>query len=296
MIIVQIFFAILLLVPIVWGARNWVKYKGISIPEGIANYPTLINSAVLYALAFNLIFFLQELFLVLGKKALGLQAFLYHNDHNWAGEHPMTLLMQGSGALAIFLIGLICLVIFHFLINSRSIWKLFVLWLAFHGLIQSLPQVTVAYLDPSTDVGEALVGYLNVSQHLLIILAISSIIAIAMVNIWFSRQLLNFVSKDVDLNNPKAKFKYIRFIAVGAAMIGSILVVPFRIPPMDQAITPLIIFFVSIPWIWSSATVNKHVRPVSNKINEKIHWSPMVFLVLLLIFFQFVLAPGVVFN
>jgi len=295
MIIVQIFFAILLLGPILWGVRNWAKYKKASAPEGIANYTTMINSSVLYAIAFNLIFFLQELFLVLGKKALGLEAILYHNNHNWEGEHPMTLLMQGSGALAIFLIGLICLAIFHFLKNSKSIWKLFVLWLAFHGLVQSLPQVAVAYLDPSTDVGEALVGYLNLSQPLHIILALSSIIAIAMVNIWFSRQLLEFVSNDVDLNNPKAKFMYIRFIAVGAAIIGSLLIVPFRIPPIGQAITPFIIFVFSIPWIWASATVSKHIRRTSNRINENIYWSPIVFLVLLLIFFQLVLAPGVEF-
>ncbi len=295
MIIVQIFFAILLLGPILWGGRNWAKYKGTSVPKGIANYTTMINSSVLYALAFNLVFFLQELFLVLGKKALGLKAFLYHNNHTWEGEHPMAMLMQGSGALAIFLIGLICLAIFHFLINSKSIWKLFVLWLAFHGLVQSLPQVTIAYLDPSTDVGEALVGYLNWSQPLLIILALLSIIAIAMVNVWFSRQLLEFVSGDVGLNNPKAKFIYIRFIAVGAAIIGSLLVVPFRIPPIAQAFTPFIVLVFSIPWIWASATVSKHIRHTSNRINEKIYWSPIVFLVVLLIFFQLVLAPGVEF-
>ena len=295
MILVQLFFTILLVGPILWGWHNWVKYRRTSVPKDIANYSTMVNSAVLYALAFNLIFFLQELFLVLGKKALGLKAFLYHNNHSWVGEHPMTLLMQGSGALAIFLIGLICLVIFRFISNSKSIWKLFVLWLAFHGLIQSMPQMTIAYLDPGTDVGEALVGYLNLSQPFLIILAMTSIIATAVVNIWFSKQLLEFVSSDIDLDNPKARFKYIRFIAVGAAIIGSILIVPFRILPMGQAITPIVIFVFSIPWIWSAAAVSKHVKRTSNRINEKIYWSPIVLLVLLLIFFRLVLAPGVEF-
>ena len=293
MILVQIFLTILFLGPIIWGWRNWVTYKGPSAGKDIANYTAMINSAVLYALAFNLIFFLQELFLVLGKKALGLEAFLYHNNHNWVGEHPMTLLMQGSGALAIFLIGLICLAIFRFILNSKSIWKLFVLWLAFHGLIQSIPQVMVAYLDPSTDVGEALVGYLNLSQPFLIILAITSITATVMICIWFSRQLLEFVSKDVDLNNPKVKFKYIRFIAVGAAIMGSILVVPFRIPPIGQAIAPFFILVFSIPWIWSAAAMSKPSIRTSNRINEKIYWSPIVLLILLLIFFRMVLAPGV---
>jgi len=295
MILVHIFFTILLVGPILWGWRNWVKYRGTSSPKDIANYTTMINSAVLYALAFNLIFFLQELFLVLGKKALGLKAFLYHNNHNWEGEHPMTLLMQGSGALAIFMIGLIFLVIFRFILNSKSIWKLFVLWLAFHGLIQSIPQVMVAYFDPGTDVGEALVGYLNLSQPFLIILAITSMTATAMISIWFSRQLLEFVSNDVDLNNPKVKFKYIRFIAVGAAIMGSVLVVPFRIPPIGQAITPFIVLVFSIPWIWSAAAMSKPIIRTSNRINEKIYWSPIVLLVLLLIFFRLVLAPGLEF-
>ena len=295
MILIQFFFTILLVGPILWGWRNWVKYRGTSAPKDIANYTTMINSAVLYALAFNLIFFLQELFLVLGKKALGLKAFLYHNNHNWVGEHPMTLLMQGSGALAIFLIGLICLVIFRFIPFSKSIWKLFVLWLAFHGLIQSIPQVMVAYFDPGTDVGEAIVGYLNLSQPLLMILAIMSMTAIAMISIWISGQLLEFASYDVDLNNPKVKLKYIRFIAVGAAILGSILVVPFRIPPISQAITPFIVLVFSIPWIWSAATMSKPIIRASNGINEKIYRSPIVLLVLLLIFFRLVLAPGLEF-
>lgn len=293
--IVQIVFAILLLGPIIWGVRNWYIYKGTSTPKGGINYNTLINSAVFYALAFNLIFFLQEIFLVLGKKAIGLKAFLYHNNHNWEGEHPLTMLMQGSGALGIFLFGLICLFIFKFIINSKSNWKLFILWLAFHGLVQSLPQVAVAYLAPTTDVGEALVGYLKISDSLLIILAIVSLIAVALINIWLSKHLLNFAPDIVNLSNPKVKLKYIRFIAVGAAILGSILVVPFRIPPIGQAVTPFIVFICSIPWIWSSSPINKNIRPSSNKINEKIYWSPVIFLILLLIFFQLVLAPGVEF-
>ena len=122
--LVEIFLGFLLLGPVVWTIYNKVKYKELFSPKGIANYAVIINSAVMYALAFNIIFFLQEVFLVLGKKILGLKAFLYHNNHEWIGEHPMTSLMQGSGALAIFLIGLISLVILLRIRNSKSIWKL----------------------------------------------------------------------------------------------------------------------------------------------------------------------------
>ncbi len=295
MVLAQFFLAVLLAGPIVWGVLNWLKYGRNSAPKLPVNYITLINSAVLYALAFNVIFFLQELFLVLGKKALGLKAFLYHNDHNWEGEHPMAPLMQGSGALAIFLTGLICLVIFRFNRHSRSSWMLFVLWLAFHGLIQSIPQVMVAYFDEGTDVGQALVGYLHLSQTALLILAITSMVAIAMTSIWMGRQLLGFAPAAVNLSQPKVKLKYIQLIAVGAGFAGSLLVVPFRIFPISQAITPFIVFAVSIPWVWSSAAMIHPVKRNSNSLNDTINWGPMAWLLLLLAFFRLVLAPGLEF-
>ncbi|WP_430817591.1 hypothetical protein [Carboxylicivirga sp. RSCT41] len=295
MITVQLFFAALLIGPLLWGVFNLFKYKDVSVPKPHNWCYTMINSAVMYAIAFNLIFFLQELFLVLGKKALGLTAFLYHNNHTWEGEHPMVLLMQGSGAASIFLIGVICIVIYRLIINSQSNLKIVVLWLAFHGLIQSLPQVTIAYLAPHTDVGEALIAYLNLSKTTLIAMSITAVIAIVVICGWFSRQLLNIASEDVSLMKAKEKLKYIRFIAVGPALIGSILIVPFRIPPINQAITPFIVFAVSIPWVWSSAAVAKPIRNTSNRINEKIHWGPIVFFIVLLLFFQLVLAPGVKF-
>lgn len=295
MILVQIVLTILLIGPIVWGCYNWVKYKGTSAPKNKFYYIAMVNSAVLYALAFNLIFFIQELFLVLGKKTLGLESTLYHNNHTWLGEHQMTLLMQGSGALAIFLVGLICLAIFKFFQNSKSLWKLFLVWMAFHGLIQSIPQVMVAYLDPGTDVGEALVGYLDLGQAVLIFLAVVSLIATIMLSIWFSGPLLEFAAKDVDLNNPKVKLKYIRFIAVGGAMLGGVLVIPFRILPMSQAITPFVVFVFSIPWIWAAAAKREPERRNSNIVNEKIYWRPIACLILLLAFFRLVLAPGLTF-
>lgn len=295
MILVQLFFALLLLGPILWGIRNWMKYRSIPTSKTKASYATMVNSAVFYALAFNIIFFLQEVFLVMGKKALGLKSFLYHNNHTWEGEHPMASLMQGSGALAIFFIGLTCLAIFQFMRTSKSFWKLFVLWLAFHGLVQSIPQVIVAYLDPGTDVGDALVGYLQLNPIILIFLAVTSTVAVALVCIWFSRPLLEYASDDIDLNNPKARLKYIRFIAVGAALIGCVLIVPFRVPPMTQAIAPFFVFAVSIPWVWAAAAVNRRFNRIQSSVNEKIYWSPIVLLVLLLIFFRVVLAPGVEF-
>lgn len=293
MIILKILFASLLIGPLLWGILNWLRFRKYSRPQERVNIATPINSAVMYALAFNVIFFLQELFLVIGKKSLGLEAYMSHNDHNWSGDHPMATLMQGSGALAIFIIGLLCLGIFQVLRKSQGIWKLLFLWLAFQGLIQSIPQVAVAYFDPNTDVGQALVGYLQLGQPTLMILTFLSILSTALLSIWFSTPLLEFAPVSFNFDNPRAKFKYLGFIAFGAGLLGSLLVVPFRIPPLTQAITPFIVFAFSVPWVWASGTLNKQANPRSNRINDQIYWGPIALLVLLFIFFRLVLAPGI---
>ena len=94
LIVVRIFFVGLIAVPILLGVVNFFKNRRSASEEKQAYFAALINSAVMFALAFNLIFFFQELFLVLGKKALGLTAYLYHNNHSWDGSHPMENLIQ----------------------------------------------------------------------------------------------------------------------------------------------------------------------------------------------------------
>jgi len=127
MILVRILFTLLLIGPIIPGVINYAKNREEPALKKESNYVALINSAGLYAIPYNVIFLIQELFLVVGKNSLGLTAYLYHNNHSWDGEHPMASLMQGSGALAIFLVGSICLAGLHAVRHSPSIWKVLLL-------------------------------------------------------------------------------------------------------------------------------------------------------------------------
>jgi hypothetical protein len=62
----------------------------------------MLGSSLLYAIAFNLTFFIQELFLVIPKSLTpGLYPTLFHNNHTWTGTNPLQDLLQGTGALAI---------------------------------------------------------------------------------------------------------------------------------------------------------------------------------------------------
>jgi hypothetical protein len=60
---------LLLVIPLIWGIYGSIKTrKETKLKISYPGFATIINSAMLYALAFNLIFFIQELFLALGKK------------------------------------------------------------------------------------------------------------------------------------------------------------------------------------------------------------------------------------
>jgi hypothetical protein len=104
-----------------------------------------ISSALLYALAFNITFFIQELFLVLPKALTpGLRPTLFHNNHTWEGENPLASLFQGAGALAIFLAGFACALLLRRGSERSTTRQLFLVWMAYNGFFQSLPQVVAA--------------------------------------------------------------------------------------------------------------------------------------------------------
>lgn len=293
MIVLRIFFVILIAGPIVIGLFNYFQNKHAPNPDKSAHLNALINSSILFALAFNIIFFLQELFLVLGKKALGLTAFLYHNNHGWEGSHPMASLMQGSGALAIFVIGLTFCIFLRVIRNSVSIWKVLVIWLAFQGLLQSVPQVMIAGFANETDVGQALSGYLRFGPTLLGLIGALSIVVVVLLSISFSRPFLELAPEGIDLEKPKTRLRFLRDIAALPALIGCFLVIPFRVPPMTQMAAPFILMLFTIPWTWSIGGRIKNITPSENDINLRVRWEPILLLIAVLLVFRLILAPGI---
>ena len=297
MIVVHTFMFILLLGPVVIGLYGFSQTRKKLTPSSRIPFSTkalLINSAVLYALAYNLVFFIQELFLALGKKWLGLKAFLYHNNHGWEGEHPMTDLAQGYGALAIFISAWLFLFLFLWKRNSNKWSRLFLMWMSFQGFIQSLPQVHTAIVAPQTDVAVAF-AYLGIGETGLGFLTAISGVGIIGVALVFTRFLLEHAPGNF-LHHPKSRFKYIFYIALLAALLGAVLIIPFRIMPWHQMAAPFILFLFSLPWIYANAWWVKNVKTVSNEVNQKIKKEPIILLIILLGIFQLLLAPGVVFQ
>jgi len=254
----------------------------------------VINSAVVYALAYNLTFFLQELFLVIPKAVYGLQPILYHNNHRWLGSDPIENLLQGSGALAILISGLVFRVVLSRQTKSPGLLKLFSIWMVYQGLAQSLHQVAESVLNPNHDVADAL-NYLNAGVTLQYVLAIVALGSLVFVGLSLTRPLLELAPSSMHVETPGARTGFLAQIGTLSALIGTVLIIPFRIPPIAQIEGPAIVFMMPLFWTLANAWRVKVAQPVGNTSNQKVNWILVVALIGLLAIFRVVLAPGIAF-
>ncbi len=125
-------------------------------PRDPWNWRQTVSSALLYTHAYNLTFFIQELFLVLPKALTpGLHPTLFHNNHTWEGENRRASLFQGTVPLAILMSGTVCGWLLRRPWRSSTV-RLFLIWMTYNGLYQALPQVVVGAISPRSDVGMAM--------------------------------------------------------------------------------------------------------------------------------------------
>jgi hypothetical protein len=290
--------AIVLGGPLLLGLAGLLRHEGGAWRRGGRpwDWRVTLRSALLYALAFNLIFFIQELFLVVPKALTpGLRPTLYHNNHGWEGDHPLAHLFQGTGALAILLTGLLFAGLVSRGAGRTANARLLILWIAFHGLFQSLPQVVVGAFVPQNDVGMAM-DYLGMSPAAKATAALVALIAIVWTGLWLTRLLLAVADDNDRIDGAAARTHFIFAIAALPALIGIALIVPFRVPRelIEVVVPPIVVTLVGIGWIqgnaWRETRVRAGARPLDGPVA-----GPLVALIVLLLVFQLVLRPGIPF-
>jgi hypothetical protein len=255
-----------------------------------------ISSALIYTLAFNLIFLLQELFLVLPKALTpGLHATLYHNNHGWTGENPLARLFQGTGALVILLVGLAAVGWLKRSSGRSTTLRLFVIWIAFCGLFESLPQVVVGAVLPQNDVGLAM-DYLRLPPIAMLAAAIASLAAIAAAGSWLALPLLEVADDPARVEGRARRTQFIFRTATLPALSAILLILLFRVPgSIDQVvIVPVAVTVIGIAWIQASAWRYTEFDLATRREAPSIR-APLVALLLLLVVFQVILRPGIAF-
>jgi hypothetical protein len=253
-----------------------------------------ITSALLYALAFNLIFFIQELFLVLPKALTpGLRPTLFHNNHRWEGENPLASLFQGTGALAIFVTGLVCAFLLKRRVARSSAARLFLIWMTCNGFLQSLLQVVIGSVEPENDVGLAM-DYLRFGAPAKTAAALAALIAIAAAALWLRGPLLSLAENASDIASGRTRTRFMFRTATLPALAAILLVIPFRVPRnwVEVVAVPVVVTLVGIAWIQAGAWAAAAVKANGNLGPKSIAYAATALLILLLIF-QFVLRPGI---
>ena len=258
------------------------------------NWRLTIASALLYALAFNLIFFVQELFLVLPKALTpGLRPTLFHNNHSWEGDNPLASLFQGAGALATFATGLLC----AFLLKRRdyrpSMARLLLIWMAYNGFLQSLLQVVVGSVESQNDVGMAM-DYLRLGAPVKAAAALVALIAIAATALWLRRPLLNLAEHAEQIASARTRAAFMFRTATLPALTAVLLIIPFRVPRnwVEVVAVPVVVTMVGIAWLQAGAWAVEKATAAGALASKSMAYAFTALLILLLVF-QFVLRPGI---
>jgi hypothetical protein len=253
-----------------------------------------VTSALLYAIAYNLTFFIQELFLVVPKALLpGVHATLFHNNHTWEGEHPLTHLFQGTGALATLISGGVCAWLVRHRPPATGMARLLLIWMAYNGLLQALVQVIIGALNPQNDVGVAM-GYLGlgpVAKTAAALLALGAIAAVALI---LTRPLLELADSPARLATGHARSNFMFRVGTLPALIGVLLIIPFRVPRelIEVLVPPVVDTVLGIVVMQAFAWRVRAVRP-AGFVPAASPLRAAAALIALLLLFQLVLRPGI---
>lgn len=258
------------------------------------DWQLMASAALWYAIAFNLTFFIQELFLALPKALLpGVHATLFHNNHTWQGSHPLTSLFQGTGVLATFISAGICAVRLRRRPPLSRDLRLFLIWMIYNGLLMGLPQIANGAVNGVSDVGMAM-NYLRLGSATRNVLALLALAAVPIVALKLTPQLLVLADRPERLAGGRARTLFICNIATVPALIGLLLIIPFRVPRewVEVLVPPLVVTAIGIAWIQADAWRVHGLSPAP-AAPFRPPLSPLLVLLGLLLVFQLLLRPGI---
>jgi len=254
-----------------------------------------LRSCLYYTLAFNLTFFIQELFLVLPKALTpGLRPTLFHNNHRWEGEHAVAALFQGTGAVATVLVALLCAWLLRRGVDRSQDARLLLLWMTWCGLFMALPQVAIGALSPASDVGMAM-GYLRLGDTTRTIAGVLSLAAVPFVALWLLRPLLGIATTAAQVDTAAARTRLVFLVATVPLLVGTLLIVPFRLPRewLEVLLPPAWVALLGLPWLQAFAWRVRNVTP--GALHAWPMAVPVIATLFLLLAFQLVLRPGIPF-
>lgn len=253
-------------------------------------------SALFSVLAFNLVFFAQELMLALPKAFVpGVHVWLYHNNHHWTGDAPILPLLQGTGGLTDLLMGLLFALPLNGAAARSMTARLFLFWMAFQGLYQGLSQLIFGAIVPDNDMGVAF-GYLGFSPGIKDAIFATGLILSAMAGFWLARAGLRLFGTTAETLTIGSRMGFFFRTVMLPALVAGPLLIPFRMPrdSIEMWIFPTVLMLFGALWVviggGFSPTAARPARPSPSLV------VPLASLIVVLVIFQFLLRPGIAFS
>jgi hypothetical protein len=289
---------VLLVGPAALGLAGWFTARRAPPAAGVGGsarwrWRWMLMSALLYVFAFNLTFFIQELFLVLPKALTpGLRPTLFHNNHLWQGDNPLASLFQGTGALATLLTGGVCAWRLWRGAGKSAATRLFLFWMAYSGIFMALPQVVIGALSTQSDLGMAMV-YLGLSAAAKVAAALLALAAIPLFAGWLRQLLLDKVGDVERTASARGRNLLLLELAVVPALLALPVIFLFRIPRnwIEVAAVPVVVTIAGLVWMQAGAWRPGRAAG-SSAAAAQLAW-PLGAVAGLLMVFQLLLRPGV---
>ena len=208
---------------------------------------TVIRATLIYVLGLNLSFFAQEIGLFVSKALLGIEVTLYHNSHDWLGDHPDLALWQGAGMIGLGVAGVLGL-----LVARRSRTGSFSAdtgwWTAFHSFVALALNVAFGVVDRGTESGESLaalglIGWPAAAVGLLAVLALPAI------GFALGPKLISLPTRAAE-----SRFVVARRLIVWPALMAVPIIFVFRLSLAEQGLAGVLLLLMTVPWAVVGAT------------------------------------------
>jgi hypothetical protein len=156
---------------------------------------------------------------------------------------------------------------------------LFLVWMAFSGFFQALPQVVIGAFVDNNDVGMAM-NYLRMTPEAKVIAALAALAAMIPIGSRLAREMLRFMPLSIFLS----------------ALLAVPLIVAFRVPRelLEVLVPPLLSTFLGLAAVYATAWRIKDVDAIRDPGPASIAY-PLAAVIALLLVFQLVLRPGIEF-
>lgn len=260
------------------------------MPDARARSIDLLNSSVQFALAFTLAFLVHELGLVLSAKWMGAaDPVLFHNNMSFRMTNPLQTLAFGIGPLAALAVGVGAGALFRFAPGLEHRGRRFILWLAIHGAILFFGQAPSVAHGPDGDLARA-VHFLDWPPPANRVFGIGGVLGLIGCGYLLGRAFLSLAPRDTPLGRRRDRALWLAEAIVLPAILGAVLCLPFRVPPLARAALPFTTL-VGIGWSLLAAWPEPPRSRVDG-VRTTTDRGALLVLALLLLVVRVLLVPG----